>query len=570
MQGSAASSDRGHTNLLTGAVHLLDMPYDILNRFILQGRLPRPFLSSFLHESTHFWCGASPLGMALAFLNMRAHRSVILGKIDRKQIFHDVIVSEAARLLLKPLMEGMALFAEFDSFPGNSEVVAPPNVWTGQLFMPLDETGPIDEDKAAEWFSDRMLSTIIGYRASDEAHTRKLEILMQSFVDDRHFYLPGYLSVKTLFGVQASRTPHFYDRDFFLHFLRDWICRDWVLVTYLLDEVLSPTLACTLISERLQRRLWVMMTEDLSSEAALFERDIVSGEYGTNTVSLRIKRHEAASGIHIYNKYAFALAGQYADKSALVMDDKGMVEADLLLVAHRQQMLLLAAEEVEIEVLESRKVFVRKAGSPKESFYINAMALPEAVQGTTPGWLAVYYLPDFKKVATVALRENQAVLWFLNGLEENRDAYDLRLSAVKAVTTEGTRAELSKICRRMANDYDPANNPLSTAWTQHVRQIYERIALAVSVPELRAALPQVLARKGMYDLFGKDGDLLMTFVAMSLFPIVNDEARSLLKASLGRDGIDFTSCLARLRTLQETCGFQFFVERSNGDILCAA
>jgi hypothetical protein len=390
---------------------------------------------------------------------------------------------------------------------------------------------------------------------------------MQSFADDRHFYLPGYLSVKTLFGVQASRTRHFYDRDFFLHFLRDWICRDWVLISYLLDEEFSPTLACTLISERIQQRLGVLMMEDLSSEATLFERDIVNGQYGDSTISLRIERHEAKNGIEIYNRYARAPA---VHRPALVVDDKGMVEADLFLLAHRQRMLRLAVEKVEIEVLENRKVFVRKAGSSRESFYINAMALPEAAAGTTPGWLAVYHLPDFRKIATVALREDQAVLWFLNGLEENRDADDLRFSAVKTVATEDVRARLSKLCRRMANDYDPANNPLTPAWTQHLRQIYETIAFAVSVPELRAGLPEVLARKGMYDLFGKDGDLLLTFVAMSLSPIVNDKARTLLHASLGRYGIDFTSCLARLRTLQETCAFQFLVERSNGDILCAA
>ena len=100
--------------------------------------------------------------------------------------------------------------------------------------------------------------------------------------------------------------------------------------------------------------------------------------------------------------------------------------------------------------------------------------------------------------------------------------------------------------------------------------MYQPFALGISVPETRDALPGLLARKGLYDLFEQDGDLLLTFVAMSLFPIVNDEARVILEAALGRDGIDFTSCLAKLKAIQETCGFQFLIEKSNGDILCAA
>lgn len=318
MPDSIASSNRGHTNLLTGTVHLLDVPYDYLTKFIVRGRLPRPFLSSFLHESMHFWCGSTPLGMALAFLEMRAHRSVVLGQINREQMFHDVIVADAAHLLLKPLMEGMAPFEEFDTFPGNSEVVAAPTVWAGQLFITHGADGPTDEDQAAKWFLDRTLATLIDYRSSDEAHARKLEILMQSFVADQHFYLPGYLSVKMLHGALASRSLHFDDRDLFLHFLRDWICRDWVFISYLLDESLSPETVCVLISERLQERLRILMTEDLTPEAKRFENDIVGGRYGADTISLRIKDYQAAEGIKIYNKYAATLAGRSVNETDML------------------------------------------------------------------------------------------------------------------------------------------------------------------------------------------------------------------------------------------------------------
>jgi len=571
MSKPIASPGRGHTNPLTGGVRLLDVPADYLNRYIVRGRLPRPFLSSFLHESTHFWCNSSPLGLALAMLEMRAHRSVVLHRIDREQLFRDMVVSEAAYLLLTPLQEGMALFTEFDSFPGQSEVFAAPTLWAGQLFTPL-ETNPPADVSAADWISGRILSTVIDYRSSQEAHDRKTGVLMQSFDRDQHFYLAGYLTVKVLFGTQATRSSGFQDRDLFLHFLRDWVFRDWVLIDYILNDELSASTACYLISERLQRRLDILLRTDLSLESAAFEKDIAEGRYGENTRGLRIQEYEATDGINRYNGFASRFVKPRDNDLDENGTERGMVNADLLTLQHRQKMLRLAMEKVEIEVNEYDRVFVRKPGSPQELFYLNGSALPGVTRGTTQGWLAMYYLPDYRAIATIALRDDQAVLWFLNGaaFDDHNDAADLRFAATKTVATEDYRYMLTTRCRELARGCDHDVNPLSSGWIEHVHKIYERTALAISVPAKRADLPGLLQRKGIYDLLGKDGDLLATFVAMSLFPLVDSTAQSILTSSLGNNGINFASCFEKLKDVQDRTGMQLFIVREDGSVLCTA
>jgi hypothetical protein len=570
MSTPMALAGRGHTNLLTGGVRLLDVPAVYLNRYIVRGRLPRSFLSSFLHESTHFWCTSSPLGLALAMLEMRAQRSVILNQIDRQQLFRDMVVSQAAHLMLTPLLEGMALFTEFDSFPGRSEVLSAPTLWASQLFAPLETNHPTNV--SAEWISHQIVSTVIDYRSSQEANDRKTAVLMQSFDRDEHFYLAGYLTVKVLFGIQATRSSGFQDRDLFLHFLRDWVFRDWVLIDYILNDELSASTTCHLMSERMQQRLDILLRTDLSLDSATFEKDIAEGHYGENTRALRIQEHEARSGINRHNNFASRFINPPDNDLDKKSAEAGMVKADLLTLQHRQKMLRLATEKVEIEVNEYDRVFVRKPGSPRESFYLNGPALPGVTRGTTQGWLAVYYLPDYRAIGTIALRDNQAVLWFLNGaaFDKHDDAADLRFAATKTVATEDERCRLTILCREIAKGYDHDENPLSSGWIEHIRMIYERTALAISVPAKRSKLPGLLRRKGIYDLFEKNGDLLATFVAMSLFPLIDDVARSLLTSSLGRDGINFASCFEKLTKVQDRTGMQLFIVSEDGDVLCTA
>src|SRR6185437_7928188 len=106
MSASEWDSKRGYTDLLTGSTRLLDIPANALLKFLIKGRLPRPFLPSFLHEATHFWCMSSDLGATLALLELRAQHDIFNDGVDNERLVHDLGVTAAAYQLLRPLLEG--------------------------------------------------------------------------------------------------------------------------------------------------------------------------------------------------------------------------------------------------------------------------------------------------------------------------------------------------------------------------------------------------------------------------------------------------------------------------------
>src|SRR5690242_11536946 len=202
----ATTPSRGYTNLLTGSVHLFDIPVNALTKFIVKGRLPKPFFSSFLHEATHFWCMASDLGSFLALLEMRIHRHLIKDPPEPAAVVRDAIVGDAMRKFLTPLLEGMALFAEFDACPGSADVFSKPGAWAATMFLPLEGGPPGPEKgKEVEWLEHRIISELVDYRFSSRAIDRKTDILLQPLTESRHGYLVGYLTVKLLWATAADR-----------------------------------------------------------------------------------------------------------------------------------------------------------------------------------------------------------------------------------------------------------------------------------------------------------------------------------------------------------------------------
>ena len=74
------------------------------------------FLANFLHEWTHRWCFQSLVGSALALLRMRA----ACREFRDRSAFDDYVRCMTASTILEPVAEGLALFAEFDTYPGRS------------------------------------------------------------------------------------------------------------------------------------------------------------------------------------------------------------------------------------------------------------------------------------------------------------------------------------------------------------------------------------------------------------------------------------------------------------------
>jgi hypothetical protein len=102
------------------------------------GIYPEQTLPQFLHELTHHWCFNSPVGLAVALLQLEAAAIVVRG--ERRPAFRErardcLVKAAVATSLLWPIAEGMALFAEFDLMvTGHGELVSAPVALIAHLF----------------------------------------------------------------------------------------------------------------------------------------------------------------------------------------------------------------------------------------------------------------------------------------------------------------------------------------------------------------------------------------------------------------------------------------------------
>lgn len=222
----------------------LDFARDGAN-LLRPGRYPGSCLNSYIHESLHHMCFRSPVGSAIAYLYhrgfQRAADHLVLGdtsEYDEYDVLDDIVRAEALIRMMRPLAEGIALFGEFDAFPGDAKSRSPVFLNTANAFS-MHVAG------SEKLSIDDVLRRLLGHgRSSRLGRHRKENLLMQDFTTHNGGYLPGYLLVKNfqfaLFRQLGCRK--FLDSEFYLHFVINWFYSDFNLVRTLLDssKTLSP------------------------------------------------------------------------------------------------------------------------------------------------------------------------------------------------------------------------------------------------------------------------------------------------------------------------------------------
>jgi hypothetical protein len=262
------------------------------------GVLPLSSALTFLHEFTHHWCFDSVVGEAAYLSTMKA------GRIARSSFFQDskpsrrercihsgrTIRSHCALRLLQPVTEGLALFAEFDSFP-RTGYPSPPLEWVTRCFV-RQELEP--HELLPECL--RLLDTARRNRGTVE---RKCGILVSPLFTDARGYLAGYLMVKKLWSTAASEIEVFRWGDVFLEFCKRYFYEDWELVDLLLGSAYSaPEDDARLVSAHIQDRISRFALWKVDADLQRFfypqpETETVFGDDGS--VQYRLDRVPALS-----------------------------------------------------------------------------------------------------------------------------------------------------------------------------------------------------------------------------------------------------------------------------------
>jgi hypothetical protein len=250
--------------------------------------------------------------------------------------------------------------------------------------------------------------------------------------------------------------------------------------------------------------------------------------------------------------------------------------ADASTLEHRQEMIRLAMEPVEIEVNEHDRVLIRKktstehtSGSMEERMdtYLAAPAPEGAERGITPGWMVVYFLPKYLAVVVLAVRENQSMILLPPSANIPNDYLEILRGVVTLVVrTESMRNEVTKI------GVDELNNPIYDLTLERfpVREVYTNYALN-SVPEDKLAeVEAMLSKKGglYHDVFDRNRDLLNAFVKLSLAttsitPSLDSSHREFLSGMIADDGFTIDSVLSQTYQRQKETGMALLLREND-------
>lgn len=266
----------------------VDLDRDLAN-MLQAGRYPTHFLPEFLHEFLHHWCFHSPVGLALALLQLRARRGALLLAQDLSAftteacvpIVEDVARYETAVTLLRPLTEGLALFAEFDAIPGNSRALSTAMAIAATSFTDLTSASA----KETNGSLTALTKLLNARRLSTDFVNRKANLLVQPLRSQAGGYLPGYLTVKNVrHGLfHQTKSERLLDPDFYMMYLRSFFYEDFGLVATLLDPdtwtnpwQAGPTDSVQSLSIYFQRRFAELAKWTSDAELGRFEEAAVS------------------------------------------------------------------------------------------------------------------------------------------------------------------------------------------------------------------------------------------------------------------------------------------------------
>ncbi len=166
---------------------------------------------------------------------MAAHTADPIGRITDQDNVEGparmMIQADVLSLYFTPLLEGLALFCEFDALSGDSPVASTVSSIAFSVFCKSHVRSAWATGKSIGPY-DFLRFYISKHRAKTDVSERKLALLRRS-LSSEDGYLLGYLSVKALWRILIGRCPKLLDTDLFMGFLIDYFFGDFRLASLL-------------------------------------------------------------------------------------------------------------------------------------------------------------------------------------------------------------------------------------------------------------------------------------------------------------------------------------------------
>lgn len=199
---------------------------------LAEGKLAHHLLLPILHELTHHASMNTAVGVSMAALAV-SHTSVVGAAF----VEHSTVPSDAMRhalmeRLLRPVLEGLAMFVEFDAVSGDVPCSSASQQAAALLFCK-------DEMREAMLNGEDILAPLMRTLQEvrrDKSTIEKKSQLLGRTIADNDGYLLGYLLVKTIWKELVTQSSAWLHTDLFSAFLNDYFFNDFALA-----QLLVPT-----------------------------------------------------------------------------------------------------------------------------------------------------------------------------------------------------------------------------------------------------------------------------------------------------------------------------------------
>jgi hypothetical protein len=485
-------------------------------------------LANFLHEYTHRWCFHSVVGSATALLRMRAAAR----ELRKQSAFEDYVRCMTATMILEPLAEGLALFAEFDSYPGKSDWLSQTLTAAGMYFAPL-----VQSDRPTV-FLDVLQGLLQTLRRDPDLLERKAGIYCHLAVPTDP-YLLGYLSVKSLWCQLARACSALEDRDLFLSYLRSHVYEDPGLVTAILAPARSEVHAAERIVNHVLSRFQELM--DFAGLPGRVEHWLESGLQGQADA---VRAAEAQLTQALLEDYD---AGDPGIETLVSWMWMNLEERQLCLIGSANVYLRPSADGRQLEL----------SSTPDgEALYSLAERLPMAHEGE----LVVVGTSNAHGMLVLLRVEREVWLVSASGRYENAE---LEL-AKRHVANRPLNQSLHETLRANIE----SSGVTSLVWQlvesrvqPAVGSVYGPLCMLNSKEESWQSALAELQRAGLFGLLGEDGELVR---ALALIGLVNSFSSDfgVVKMMCGVLDVEETA-VARLVQLEQVSGIPLVAARGS-------
>ncbi|MEP6729372.1 MAG: hypothetical protein ABJE10_01985 [bacterium] len=527
---------------------------------VLHRQLPRHCFGPLVHEMTHHWCFHSAVGNALACLSLRIRRRAFLldgTEASELALLDDIIRYDTAMEMLRPLAEGLALFAEFDMRPGQTKVRSQPMLWTWLLFTGRDSEHDEESDAPNDASFNKMdfdvFRIIYDSRLSAEFLARKENLLVQPLDVDAGGYLAGYLTLKQFWPQACDRSDLFEDADFFFAFMKSWFYDDYGLVATLLDPGTVMIDSGNAIAGYLHQRFNDFLAADLAPIAREFER----GEERSTPSGNSFTEREFDRPLLTDEEIARAGRERHQALVSELTDDnpdpalQALSHMDAWTLAQRETMCL-ASVPARIETNSKNRVTVYLEEVPM----LGGPGVDGGVPGNEDGTLQIFFSPTFGYVALVAsIGDRIAFLHFLGDLDEEIQKQFLGYNVdSQAIIDIGRRSR-----EAVANVLDDANHGHKVDnWRESLAKRVEALYAAGATLAVDAgqgdAVREAMRRTGVWKIVGRNADLVRALALVGLAGSVGALSRS--EELFATHGLDHDASMQRLMELGERTGMR--------------